>query len=350
MNPILKNGKTAATYFGCWLIMAIVMYLMLFNLLLVNKLYLISDLIFQMFLFGGMLLGFWFPVSYMNFETQGKFAVILNYLLIFVVMTSIWIFGCNVFLRLFFGENSDFRTYQVQLLPFRLFFSFFGFLVFVISVNFYKYYQSYIEKKEIEGRLYQSIKEAELTLLRNQMNPHFIFNSLNSISSLTIIDPNKAHEMVVKLSDFLRYTVSYGQMQKVALARELEMCEAYLAIEKIRFGDKIIVVLDVDEATLSHEIPSMLLQTLFENAIKHGVYNSIEQERIHFKAEIIDARLNLRLENTFDATENLSKKGTQTGLKNVRERLKLIYDTMAILTTKTENNLFVVNINLPIVV
>jgi LytS/YehU family sensor histidine kinase len=210
-----------------------------------------------------------------------------------------------------------------------------------------KYYNSYIEKKEIESRLSESIQEAELTLLRNQMNPHFIFNSLNSISSLTIIDPEKAHDMVIKLSDFLRYTVGYGQMQKVQLKKELEMCEAYLDIEKIRFGEKINVEMQVAEDTLDLEVPSMLLQTLFENAIKHGIYNSLNPERIIFKAKVDEKRLEIIMENTFDI-EGGKKVGTKTGLKNIKERLRLMYKNLAIFENQVIDNKFVVWINIPL--
>lgn len=101
-----------------------------------------------------------------------------------------------------------------------------------------KYYNSYNEKKEIERRLSESIREAELTLLRNQMNPHFIFNSLNSISSLTIIDPEKAHEMVIKLSDFLRYTVGYGKLQKVPLKRSLKCAKLIWRLKRLDLATK----------------------------------------------------------------------------------------------------------------
>lgn len=345
-HPILKNTKTIVFYFMGWVLFSIIFFGVFSIFITANRQYLLADIFIQNLLFAGMLMGIWYPIKYMNIETNRPLHLIFNHLLTFFVFSASWLFVSTFLLKLIFPKIED-SGYLEKSLAFKIPFCFFGYFVFVTAIYLMKYYNSYIEKRELETKLNESIRNAELTLLRNQMNPHFIFNSLNSISSLTIIDPEKAHEMVITLADFLRYTVSYGKKQKIALKKELEMCEAYLAIEKIRFGNKIAVEMDVETEALAIEIPSMLLQTLFENAIKHGVYHSLHSEFIYFKATIEQNRLVLRMQNTFDIGGE-EKKGTQTGLRNIRERLYLIYGHAALFNTIIEQNHFIVQLNLPI--
>lgn len=345
-NPILSGRKGLVKYFTVWITLGILFFFVMSYFVPAQKDFLAVDIIMQNFIMACLMIGMWYPINFMSWESQKLSYLIFNHLLMFLLFAFSWVSLTHLFLRFIFkGENIN--GYIESSVAFKIPFCFFAYVVFVISIYLLKYYNSYIEKKEIEKRLSESIQEAELTLLRNQMNPHFIFNSLNSISSLTIIDPDKAHDMVIKLSDFLRYTVGYGQMQKVPLRKELEMCEAYLDIEKIRFGDKINVEMQVAEDTLSIEVPSMLLQTLFENAIKHGIYNSLNPERIFFKASIEENRLELVMENTFDK-DGTQKVGTKTGLKNIKERLRLMYKNLAIFENQVIDNKFVVWINIPV--
>jgi two-component system, LytTR family, sensor kinase len=345
-HPILSGKKRILRYFGVWIFLGLMFFLVMSYFVPVDKDFLATDILVQNFIMACLMLGLWYPINYMSWENQKLTYLIFNHLLLFLVFAFLWISITHLFLRLVFRDENIIEYIQGSV-AFKIPYCFFAYIVFVISIYLLKYYNSYIEKKEIENRLSESIQEAELTLLRNQMNPHFIFNSLNSISSLTIIDPDKAHDMVIKLSDFLRYTVGYGQMQKVPLKKELEMCEAYLDIEKIRFGDKINVEMKVAEEALKVEVPSMLLQTLFENAIKHGIYNSLKPEKIFFKASIEENRLELIMENTFDK-DGSKRVGTKTGLKNIKERLRLMYKNLAIFETQEIDNKFVVWINIPV--
>ena len=345
-NPILNGRKRVLRYFSVWISMGVLFFLVMSYFVPAERDFLAADIILQNFVMACLMIGMWYPINFMSWESQKLSYLIFNHVLMFMLFAFTWISLTHVFLRIIFpGERIN--EYINGSVAFKIPFCFFAYIVFVISIYLLKYYNSYIEKKEIENKLSESIQEAELTLLRNQMNPHFIFNSLNSISSLTIIDPEKAHEMVIKLSDFLRYTVGYGQMQKVPLKKELEMCQAYLDIEKIRFGDKINVEMQLAEDALEVEVPSMLLQTLFENAIKHGIYNSLNAEKILFIANVEENRLELIMENTFDK-EGSHKIGTKTGLKNIKERLRLMYKNLAIFENQVIDNKFVVWINIPI--
>jgi two-component system, LytTR family, sensor kinase len=344
-NPLLVGKKRLLKYFAVWMAFALAFFVIMSIFLEANRLYLGVDIFLQNLIMAGLMIGIWYPVHYMSWENQSKAMLLINHLLVFSLFALAWLSLTNLGLRIVFNEP-PLESYLAHALAFKILFCFFAYVVFVISTYLLKYYTSFIEKKETESRLMASIQEAELSLLRHQMNPHFIFNSLNSISSLTLIDSEKAHEMVVKLSDFLRYTVGYGQMKMVPLEKELEMCRAYLDIERIRFGEKIDLKIEVQAQALPIEMPSMLLQTLFENAIKHGIYNSLEPGQIVFKASLESNRLVIDLQNSFDPHPS-PKIGTQTGLKNIKERLKLVYQNLAIFSVESLNNRFIVKISLP---
>ncbi len=340
-HPILKDRKRILTYLSIWLIAAVFQYFFTFPDLSAYSARVLLNTLVQNYILALMFLGAWYSLRYINIETQKTFYILLNHLMFVIVITFSWINLCNLTDSLFLKNLNEAKNPIIK-----WFIGLVSYMLFVAFIYLDAYYASYLEKIENERKLYSILKEAELNLLKSQMNPHFIFNSLNSISSLTMLDATRAQEMIILLSDFLRYTVNASQEQLVTLEKELEMCKAYLDIEKVRFGKKISFDFQVEEGTLSLKVPGMMLQTLFENAIKHGVYNSLGKENIHFESKIEGERLFLEIKNSFDPTSQ-PKTGTKTGLKNVKNRLDLIYDGTAILHTKTEENTFTVTLNLP---
>jgi LytS/YehU family sensor histidine kinase len=186
------------------------------------------------------------------------------------------------------------------------------------------YYEDLQLKLKNEAQLNHLVKEAELNALKSQINPHFLFNSLNSISSLTMTSPEKAQEMVIKLSDFLRYSLSHDKNETTTLRRELENTERYLDIEKVRFGRRLRYQSNVPESCLDARLPNMILQPLFENAIKHGVYNSTEEVLVELRCAPNEDFLELHISNDFDP-EATRPKGEGIGLKNIKNRLEILY-------------------------
>jgi len=184
-------------------------------------------------------------------------------------------------------------------------------------------------------------------MLRSQINPHFLFNSLNSISSLTITDPEKARDMVIKLSDFMRYALSKKDEQPVSLRSELENLNLYLEIEKVRFGDRLSTEEIIEERCLEVKMPVMILQPLYENAIKHGVYESTESVLIRTKVSCNNGYLEIIISNNYDLTP-ASVKGTGTGLINVVRRLELVYGKKASIRTTKENSIYTVSLFIPV--
>jgi LytS/YehU family sensor histidine kinase len=153
--------------------------------------------------------------------------------------------------------------------------------------------------------------------------------------------------MVIKLSEFMRYALSRKDEQPVSLSSELENIHLYLDIEKVRFGERLITEEQIEEKCMKEKIPVMLLQPLFENAVKHGVYESTGQIKLVSKAMLNDNNLEITITNNYE-TEETSAKGTGTGLLNVSRRLELIYGKKASLRTTREDGVFTVSLFIPV--
>ncbi|MGA8028639.1 MAG: histidine kinase [Bryobacteraceae bacterium] len=190
-------------------------------------------------------------------------------------------------------------------------------------------------------------REAELKALKAQINPHFLFNSLNSISALTTIDSAKAREMCIRLSEFLRNSLRLGERVSIPFAEELALTGNYLDVERIRFGDRLRVSQDFDAACSDCEVPPLLVQPLIENAIKHGIATLVDGGEISMTAQRSpDAMLRVVVENPFDpGAPEMRKSGF--GLISVRNRIHARYGNAARLEIQVEHNRYRVALSLP---
>jgi hypothetical protein len=203
-----------------------------------------------------------------------------------------------------------------------------------------------LETRELESRL--MAQDAELRMLRTQVDPHFLFNSLNSISALTSIDPAAARAMTLRLAGFFRQSLGLHADLKVPLSRELDLVREFLAIEQVRFGERLRFEADVTPEAAACLVPSMLLQPLVENAVKHGIGQMIEPGRISIQAVRAGSLLRIRVENDVDP-DTPCVKGTGVGLENVRRRLAAAYGIDASTHWGSEGARFRVELALPAV-
>ena len=190
-------------------------------------------------------------------------------------------------------------------------------------------------------------REAELHKLRQQLQPHFLFNSLNSISALTGSQPEKARHMIQQLSDFLRGTLKKEEQQWTSFAEELAYLQLYLEIEKVRFGYRLQTHINADDEVLQLLLPAMLLQPLVENAIKFGLYDTIGEINIVLSAKKEGDMLTVSVSNPFDETTAAPLKGTGFGLSSIRRRLYLLFGRTDLLQTATEEQKFITKISIP---
>ena len=288
----------------------------------------------------------WYPATQLNPGGGNIAAIILNQVLVGLLSITIWLLSVRWITASVVGDREAYLEFWNSSLYFRIGAGIFIYALVVLSYQLMISTENIARKNMREANLENILRETELLMLRSQINPHFLFNSLNSISSLTVTDPEKARDMVIKLSDFMRYALSRKEDKTVPLGTELENLRLYLDIEKIRFGSRLKFIEDIDPATLKINIPNMILQPLYENAIKHGVYESTEEIEVRVKTSLVEEGMNIRIENEFDPDFTPSK-GTGTGLQNTRRRLELYYKNNSYLETRREGNKFIVDIFIP---
>ncbi len=198
-------------------------------------------------------------------------------------------------------------------------------------------------QKEIE----QLAKDAELFKLRQQLQPHFLFNSLNSVSALIGSQPEKARHMIQQLSDFLRGTLKKEEHQWNTLHEEIQYLQLYLDIEKVRFGHRLQTTVQVEETAAQCLLPALLLQPVVENAIKFGLYDTMDEVSITIHATQQTNMLHITVTNPYDASTATPSKGTGFGLASVKRRLFLLFGRANLLITQPEHNIFITTILIP---
>jgi len=279
----------------------------------------IFNLIFS--LFG---IAIWYVLKYNEPKKFRFINLIINHFTSATVIIIIWLYSGKGLLTLIKADNADYLLFLNDSMLWRIVSGIFLYLILVLVYYLIIYYNNIQVKLKNEIKLKEIIKESELNLLKSQINPHFLFNSLNSISSLTLTNAAKAQEMIIKLSDFLRYSITQPADRFSSLKDEIENINRYLEIEQVRFGNKLNYIYQINDVCFQKKVPMMILQPLYENAVKHGVYESTEQILIQTNCIFKDDSLIISISNNYENTAPL-KKGAGIGLYNIRERLRLIY-------------------------
>lgn len=233
-------------------------------------------------------------------------------------------FSSNYFLGQFKSEEFKFAT------PFVGIFNLSG-VIFIWSLIYFSfhYFQNY-KRAEIESYIWEAaVKDFELKTLKSQLNPHFMFNALNSIRALIDEDPKSAQTAVTKLSNILRYSLKLERNETVPLEDEIQIVSDYIALESIRLEERIKYKISVDPNTSKLEIPPMMIQTLVENGIKHGIAKQTEGGEIFISTLIENSNLKIKINNTGQLNEGLFKQSKGFGLSNTKQRLSLIYGDQA---------------------
>jgi two-component system, LytTR family, sensor kinase len=189
------------------------------------------------------------------------------------------------------------------------------------------------------------LREAELIRLQQQLQPHFLFNSLNSISALAGRDPEKTRAMVQQLSEFLRGTLKKDDRQKVTLKEELKQIELYFEIEKVRFGSRLSIVLTCSDGCENLMIPPLILQPIVENAIKHGLYGTLDESRIGINITCTEDLI-IEVSNPADDSP-VAGDGTGFGLSSVKRRLFLLFSRNDLLSTEKKDGRFITRLMIP---
>ncbi|MEI7595038.1 MAG: histidine kinase [Bacteroidota bacterium] len=344
-HPILSNKKTILIYSIFWFVIGVVHSHVLFRYYSFSWIISMFDAFLFNTLFALIALGLWYAVKYNGTDFKKPYSLFFSHSITAIVVVMVWFFIGQTIIN-FIVNNTNYTAFLRFSSAYRLII---GFTFYIGTIMFYYlivYYNSLQEQVKKEAFLVSTLKESELQILRSQINPHFLFNSLNSISSLTITEPTKARDMIIKLSDFMRYSLKNKDNRMVELSEELMNIENYMDIERIRFGNRIQFQQNITAQAMKAFVPSMIFQPLAENSIKHGVFSSSENVKVWLNADVKDDLLVITLKNEYEES-NKSETGTGTGLSNIKRRMQLLFGSEDFVRIRIENNIFEVQISVP---
>ncbi len=225
------------------------------------------------------------------------------------------------------------------------------FLLFIWNLLYYTFH--YVERtrrQEVDTLKLQSlVKELELKTIKSHINPHFIFNALNSIRALVDENPSRARTAITELSNILRSSMQTEKLETVPLERELNIVKDYLALEKMRFEERLNIEMNIDEDTLEQPVPPMMLQTLVENAIKHGISKKVDGGTIRVSSDFVANHHELVVQNSGQLGVYINENGF--GVRSTQDRLNLLYQGKATFAIKNlDNEMVESRITMPLVI
>lgn len=266
---------------------------------------------------------------------------------IFPLALAIFVlFAGDYILQFSFKKEVEYLGFSNQIFLVRGFIILLLFASCTLLLNYHGRLEEQAETLERETQMQQMAKEAELYHLRQQLQPHFLFNSLNSISALVKSQPEKAREMVLQLSDFLRATIRKDEKKWIGVEEEIAFLKLFLEIEKVRFGHRLIVQFDISEEVKNLKLPQLLIQPLLENAVKHSLYGLTGDVEIQIHFTVKGNALFVHIINPYDPQAG-QPKGAGFGIEAVERRLFLIFGRYDLLKKNLSDNSFKVELLIP---
>jgi two-component system, LytTR family, sensor histidine kinase AlgZ len=348
MHPILARPGRLVAYIAIWLPLGI----LLAALLALQGVFAWTEAILVAVplavAYGFLCLSAWYVTGGAPVDRAGALRVAVSAVASSFMSSAVWL----LIARAWLGVIASFGRWPDVASVFRLaaptLFGF-GFLLYLLAMAASYLAAAFNVSRDAERRgleLQVLAREAELRALRAQIDPHFLYNSLNSISALTGRDPAGARRMCLLLGEFLRKTLNLSALQRLPLAEELALVDRFLDIEQVRFGSRLQVARAVDERALRCLVPPLILQPLIENAVAHGIAGLLAGGVISLSVERRGERLSIAIENPCDPDPS-ARPSPGVGLENVRRRLETTFGRAARLETRSEPTRFRVDIDLP---
>jgi hypothetical protein len=349
MNPILARGPRLALYLIAWLTVGGLLAWALARPVGLGPAMAAAFLVPPALIYAFACLSSWYVCRATPLRKSSTVALVANLAGSTLMAGAVWLLllrgWASVVDQLSGGRAGSERLFaRESVLLFTV-----GALLYVLTMALHYIVIAVDESRAAEQRaieLQLLAREAELKVLRAQIDPHFLFNSLHSISALTGTDPAGARRMCLLLGEFLRATLKLGARQRISLAEELDLARRFLEIERVRFGARLAVDQSIDDGVGECLVPPLLLQPLVENAVGHGVAQMIEGGTIRLEARRQDTLLSIRLENPCDPDRPRPLR-TGVGLDNVRRRLATQYGGQAALKAESSPDRYRVELTLP---
>lgn len=345
VHPIIGHRRGMLIYFSLWVLLATLHALMLYQFYDATVLLASVDGFIYGLMYSVISLGLWYAVKYSDLHRQSGFQVLINQVTGLVLTLLLWISLGYASLSTMPLLIDDYEPFFTDTLVWRVVY---GSLIYLMVVLFYYvalYYQNFQEKLLREAELKSTVQSTEMDLLKSQVNPHFLFNSLNSIGALTVSKPARAHEMIVKLSDFLRSSLE-TEKGMTTLERELQRISDYLDIEKVRFEDRLVINRNIAEKCLQSSLPSMILQPLVENVVKHGVSESLDKVQLDIVADSFHGYTKVQVRNNYDPGY-APDTSHGIGLLNIRKRMQLVYGREDLVNVQANGKTFSAILDFP---
>jgi signal transduction histidine kinase len=348
MHPILARGGRLALYLAVWALLGALLALLLAGRMGLGWLQSAAIALPVASAYAFVCLSSWYVARSLPIGSSSAARIVFSGIVAATLSSAGWLALARLWFHVLAGRGwlaPGARGGGYESLIFG-----FGVLLYMLSLSISYLLITFEETREAERRALEIqvlAREAELRSLRAQIDPHFLFNCLHSISALTTADPPAARRMCLLLGDFLRETLALGAEGHITVARELKLVERFLAVERIRFGDRLDVEISAEAEAQIGLLPPLLLQPIVENAVTHGIAHMLERGTIRITATRTPSRLAICVENPCDPDRRRGT-GTGVGLSNVRARLRALHGADAAVTTREERGLWHVELSFPV--
>ncbi len=346
MHPILARGSRLALYLGAWTLVGMLLAALLAGPGGLSATRSLVVAIPLALVYAFFCLSAWYVARSTPLGPTGGVRLIATALTASAISSAAWLVVARGWLELFAEGN---RIAAAELFPaLRALIFGFGLLLYLLSISVSYLLAAFERSRDAERRGFEAqvlAREAELRSLRTQIDPHFLFNTLHSISALTTADPPAARRMCVLLGDFLRDSLALGSKDRITIVRELQLETQFLEIERVRFGDRLRTDISSPPSG-TWMVPPLLLQPLVENAVTHGVAHVIEGGVIRIAISENGSSLTIDVENPCDP-DRPKRTGTGLGLSNVRARLQALYGDRAGISASEADAVWRVRLTLP---
>jgi two-component system sensor histidine kinase AlgZ len=348
MHPLLNRRSYLGAYLAMWLPLTCILIFLVKVSAGISALEAILLLLPMAILYAAACLATWYTCRATPLRSAGISRFAITHFLAALLLSFVWVQIGHLHARglsdwpSFKGLDARYDAHAATLLVS-------GILLYFVIVGFFYVLIALEASRAAEARVLEAsvlARDAELKALKAQVNPHFLFNSLNSISALTSIDAARAREMCILLAEFLRMTLGLGEKAAVPLREELELLRRFLAIEKVRFGERLQVDAYVETQAESCLVPPLILQPLVENAIIHGIAHLPQGGVVRLRAQCSEGQLQISIENSFDPEAPPTRKKGM-GLNNVRQRIEARYPKESSMQATADEEVFRVSVAIP---